>query len=73
MCAAFKILSSSNILFVFRVLMLRQKASPTETDLRVEYSHMVDAAVEVIRLESRPNKTPESLVQFTSTDAQPQP
>ncbi|KAH9015457.1 hypothetical protein EDB85DRAFT_2280302 [Lactarius pseudohatsudake] len=30
------------------VLMLRQKASPTETTLRLEYSHMVDDALEMI-------------------------
>jgi len=69
---AFKILSGSNILFVFRVLMLRQKASPTETELRVEHSHMVDAAFEVIRLEPLHKETSECLVQSTSTDAEPQ-
>ncbi len=52
--------------------MLRQKASPTETELRVEHSHMVDAALEVIRLEPLPKETSECLEQSTSTDAEPQ-
>ncbi|KAN0136678.1 hypothetical protein V8E53_005448 [Lactarius tabidus] len=30
------------------VLMLRRKASPTETELRFEYSHMIDEALETI-------------------------
>ncbi|KAH9022311.1 hypothetical protein EDB85DRAFT_1996215 [Lactarius pseudohatsudake] len=33
------------------VLMLRQKASPTETKLRLELSHMVDDALEMIAME----------------------
>jgi hypothetical protein len=34
--------------FLFRVLMLRRKASPTETELRNEYSHMINEALEMI-------------------------
>jgi hypothetical protein len=28
--------------------MLRRKASPTETELRFEYSHMIDEALETV-------------------------
>ncbi|KAH9168475.1 hypothetical protein EDB89DRAFT_1585195 [Lactarius sanguifluus] len=39
------------------VLMLRRKASPTETQLRSRYSHIVDEALEMIAVESHPEKT----------------
>ena len=45
-----RLISGSNILF-FRVLMLRRKASRTQTELRVEYSHMVNEALEMVNAE----------------------
>ena len=33
---------------LFRVLMLRRKASPTETELRFEHEHMINEALEMI-------------------------
>ncbi|KAH9022325.1 hypothetical protein EDB85DRAFT_1996344, partial [Lactarius pseudohatsudake] len=41
------------------VLMLRQKASPTETELRLEYSHMVDDALEMIAVDRCPEEISE--------------
>jgi len=55
--------------FFFRLLMLRRKASPTETELRVEYSHVVNEALEMIAIEWRP----EDDISSTSTDAHAQP
>jgi hypothetical protein len=43
-------LSGSNILFYFRVLMLRRKASPTQTELRLEHSQMIKEALELIEV-----------------------
>jgi hypothetical protein len=43
-------LSGSNILFA-RVLMLRRKASPTQTELRLEHSQMVNDALELIEVD----------------------
>ncbi|KAI0304466.1 hypothetical protein B0F90DRAFT_1258583 [Multifurca ochricompacta] len=39
------------------VLMLRRKASPTETELCIQYSHMVDEALEMIAVEPVPDDT----------------
>ncbi|KAI9443178.1 hypothetical protein H4582DRAFT_2054248 [Lactarius indigo] len=55
----------------FRVLMLRRKASPTETELRIQYSHMIDEAVEMIAIEYHPEET-EGFTSSTSADAQAQ-
>jgi len=55
------------------VLMLRRKASPTETELRVEYSHMVNEAIEMIDMEWHPEETSEGLIPSISTDSQAQP
>ncbi|KAH9022314.1 hypothetical protein EDB85DRAFT_1996231 [Lactarius pseudohatsudake] len=41
------------------VLMLRQKASPTETKLRLELSHMIDDALEMIAMERCPEEISE--------------
>ncbi|KAH9171738.1 hypothetical protein EDB89DRAFT_2243293 [Lactarius sanguifluus] len=41
------------------VLMLRRTASPTETQLRSRYSHIVDEALEMIAVESHIEETPE--------------
>ncbi|KAH8983744.1 hypothetical protein EDB92DRAFT_1557223 [Lactarius akahatsu] len=49
------------------VLMLRRKASPTETKLRVEHSLMVDDALEMIAVEQHPE---EGFTPSISTDAQ---
>ncbi|KAH8998630.1 hypothetical protein EDB92DRAFT_1836252 [Lactarius akahatsu] len=46
------------------VLMLRRKASPTETQLHVQYSHMVDEALEMV--ESHP-ETSEGFMPSSST------
>ncbi len=56
-----------------RVLMLRQKASPTETELRIQYSHMVNEALEMIAVEWHPEETSKCFISSTSTDAQAQP
>ncbi|KAH9032786.1 hypothetical protein EDB85DRAFT_1954172 [Lactarius pseudohatsudake] len=58
-------------LFVFfRVLLLRRKASPTETTLRLEHSHMVDDALEMIAMERRPEEISEGFILSISTDAE---
>ncbi|KAH9057517.1 hypothetical protein EDB87DRAFT_1631235 [Lactarius vividus] len=54
------------------VLMLRRKASPTETKLRLEYSHMVDDALEMIVVDRCPEDTLESFTPSISTDAEAQ-
>ncbi|KAH9032827.1 hypothetical protein EDB84DRAFT_1578472, partial [Lactarius hengduanensis] len=41
------------------VLMLRQKASPTETKLRLELSHMIDDALEMIAVDRCPEELSE--------------
>lgn len=55
------------------VLMLRRTASPTETELHVQYSHMVNEALEMVSVESHPEETPEDLVPSSSTDTHSQP
>jgi hypothetical protein len=54
----------------FRVLMLRQKASPTETKLRVECSHLVNEALEMIPVECLPEYLSNGSIPSTSTGAQ---
>jgi len=56
----------------FRVLMLRRKASPTETEIRVEYSHMVNEALEMIAVERHPEEISEGVMPSISTDAEAQ-
>ncbi|KAI9452770.1 hypothetical protein BJY52DRAFT_1418560 [Lactarius psammicola] len=51
------------------VLMLRRKASPTETEIRVEYSHMVNEALEMIAVERRPEEISEGLMPSISMEA----
>lgn len=53
--------------------MLRRQASPTQTELRVEYSHMVNEAVDMIALELRSKETSEGAIPSISTDVQAQP
>ncbi|KAH9053980.1 hypothetical protein EDB83DRAFT_1152927 [Lactarius deliciosus] len=55
------------------VLMLRRIASPTETELRIEYSHMVNEALEMITIELHPEETSQDFLPSTSTYAQAQP
>ncbi|KAI9465546.1 hypothetical protein BJY52DRAFT_1209500 [Lactarius psammicola] len=50
------------------VLMLRRKASPTETKLLVQYSHMVDEALELVESHY---ETSEGFMPSSSTHAQP--
>jgi hypothetical protein len=52
---------------LFRVLMLRRKASPTETELRFEHSHMINEALEMIDV------TPKNFMSSIPTDAQALP
>ncbi|KAI9452773.1 hypothetical protein BJY52DRAFT_895754 [Lactarius psammicola] len=54
------------------VLMLRRKASPTETELRVEHSHMVNEALEKIPAKRNPGEISGGFVLSISTDAQAQ-
>ncbi|KAH9057384.1 hypothetical protein EDB87DRAFT_1106633 [Lactarius vividus] len=54
------------------VLMLRRKASPTETKLRLEHSHMVDDALEMIIVEQRPEEISEGVTLSILTDAETQ-
>ncbi|KAI9452767.1 hypothetical protein BJY52DRAFT_1418558 [Lactarius psammicola] len=55
------------------VLMLRRKASPTETKLRNQYSHIVNEALEMATIESHPEDISESTIPSTSKDARAQP
>ena len=54
----------------FRVLALRRIASPTETELRLERSHMVNEALEMIDVQWHSEET--SMVSVP-TDAQAEP
>ena len=58
------------VLTCFRVLMLRQKASPTDTILRVECSHLVNDALEMIPVACHPEYQSNDFIPSTSTDAQ---
>lgn len=53
--------------------MLRRKASPTETELQDQYSHMVDEALEMIAVETLPGNIPGSFIPSLQSGAQPQP
>ena len=54
--------------------MLRRTASPTDTELRVEYSQMINDALEMITFELHTEETPESFVpSISTTDIQAQP
>ncbi|KAH9172011.1 hypothetical protein EDB89DRAFT_1010972 [Lactarius sanguifluus] len=55
------------------VLMLRRIASPTETELRIEYSHMVNEALEMITVELHPEETSQDFLPSTPTYARAQP
>ncbi|KAF8261476.1 hypothetical protein EI94DRAFT_1745952, partial [Lactarius quietus] len=51
----------------------RVGSSPTETELRIEYSHMINEAVEMISVGWHTQETSESFIPSISTDAQAQP
>ena len=58
---------------VFRVLILRRQASPTQTELRLEHSHMINEALEMItrvELHSKGTGTSDSFTPSNLTDAQ---
>jgi hypothetical protein len=61
------------IFCLFRVLMLRRKASRTQTELRVEYSHTVNDALQMIDVKLGPKETSGGAIPSISTDAQDQP
>lgn len=50
--------------------MLRRKASPTETELRIEYSNMVNEALEMMSAEWHPEEMSVGSISTTSTDTQ---
>jgi len=55
------------------VLSLRRKAAPTETDLHIQYSHMIDEALEMINVRHRPGNTVESSIRSLQDDPQAVP
>ncbi|KAI9443621.1 hypothetical protein H4582DRAFT_2072634 [Lactarius indigo] len=54
------------------VLMLRQKASPTETELRLEHSHMINEALELIASERHPAEVSRGSMPSISSDTEAQ-
>ena len=55
------------------MLTLRRQASPTETDLHDQYSHMIDEVLEMINVQRRPRMTMESSVRSQQTDPEAEP
>jgi hypothetical protein len=55
------------------VLILRRKASPTETELQDQFSQMVDEALEMVIVEPRPGETLDSSIPTLQSVAQPEP
>ena len=55
---------------LFRILMLRRSATPTETELHFEYSHMVNEAIEMIIASE---DTPKIVIPSIPTDDQTLP
>ncbi|KAI9452769.1 hypothetical protein BJY52DRAFT_1418559 [Lactarius psammicola] len=55
------------------VLMLRRKASPTETELRIEHSHMVNEALEMMAMKWHPEEVLEGPIPSISTNDEAQP
>ncbi|KAN0135257.1 hypothetical protein V8E53_006822 [Lactarius tabidus] len=66
------ILPSSLVTACRLVFLLRRKASPTQTELRVQYSHMIDEAQQMIPVARHPEHKSEGLMPFVSTDVQAQ-
>ncbi|KAF8262830.1 hypothetical protein EI94DRAFT_1742514 [Lactarius quietus] len=55
------------------VLMLRRKASPTQTELRLEHSQMINEALELVEVGLHSNKTADTSIPSVSLDAHAQP
>jgi len=55
------------------VLLLRRKASPTDTELRLEYSRVVNEALEMVAVEWHSEEISEGFKTSISTDARAQP
>jgi len=53
---------------ISRVLMLRRKARPTETELHVQYSHMINEALEMVAVDKRPGDSTRSLIPSMQSD-----
>ena len=66
---SFLVLTSS----LFRVLMLRRKASPTQTELRLEHSQMINEALEMIEVELQAKGTSDGGIPSISQDTHSQP
>ena len=72
MCDSIRTVFLALTFFFFRVLMLRSQASPTQAELRVEYSHMVNEAIGMTSVEFPPNETSGGVIPLISTDTQAQ-
>jgi hypothetical protein len=55
------------------VLLLRRKASPTETELHIQYSHMIGEALEMAAVQRRAADTLDSSIPSLQTDPQADP
>jgi len=55
------------------VLMLRRKASPTQTELRLEHSQMINEALEMVEVALESNKTSDGCIPSISLDTHTQP
>ena len=53
---------------LLRVILLRRKARPTETELQVQYSHMINEALEMIAVEPRTGDSADSVIPSIQTD-----
>ena len=72
MCDSIRTVFLALTSFFFRVLMLRSQASPTQAELRVEYSHMANEAIRMTAVELPPKETLGGAIPSISTDAQAQ-
>jgi hypothetical protein len=50
------------------VILLRRKARPTETELHIQYSHMINEALQMIAVEPRPGDSAASVIPSIETD-----
>ena len=55
------------------MLLLRRKASPTETELQDQFSQMVDEALEMVIVEPHPGETLDSSIPALQSVAQSEP
>ena len=53
--------------------MLRRKASPTQTELRLEHSQMINEALEMIEVELQAKDTSDGAIPSISLDTHSQP